>query len=87
MSETLEEFIRRALHEALLAKWKQHGWWCPRCEIPAPPWRLVPNEGDGSDSPGWCPFCGMDPLTEGPAPRREGTLSSVIGATKKTARR
>lgn len=58
------------------------GWWCPRCDVFAPPlpatWR-GPGTGTGT---GWCLFCGMDPTVEGP-PRLPNTemmgLAGIIG--------
>lgn len=71
MSETLEEFIRRDLQERYLLKMRQVGWWCPRCDVFAPPWM-------GEVGPGWCCLCGMDPLVEGP-PKPPRELRGILG--------
>ena len=51
-------YIHAQLDADLRQAWKDHGWWCPRCNCEAPPF--------GSDKAGWCDICGMDPTVEGP---------------------
>lgn len=57
----LENLIKRKLDEEYHQKMVLLGYFCPRCQIIAPP-RL-----GQMGAPGWCPFCGMDPREEGPA--------------------
>lgn len=55
--------LAKAYHEKVVAL----GYWCPRCEMFAPP--LEAHRGEHYElgvTPGWCGFCGLDPLVEGP---------------------
>lgn len=69
-----DEFMRLFL--------KLQGWWCPRCNCAAAPlgatWRYR-----GTGVAGWCIFCGMDPLTQGPAqpPKELAGLAGLLGAS------
>lgn len=53
------------------------GWWCRRCDVPAGPLPETWNHPATLD--GWCMFCGMDPLVEGPAPVAVVELQGLRG--------
>lgn len=61
------------LVDAYVASLKEHGYWCPRCQVDALPTTW-------SAPVGWCPFCGMDPRVEGPRrpPREPKGLASLL---------
>lgn len=66
----LTDYIDRILSDAYHQKIIDYGYWCPRCQIEAFP-RTDPDDVELGVTPGWCPFCGLDPRADGPAQNRE----------------